>query len=292
MAILVMGATGTIGSQVLASLDPKKVEVRALTRAPEKAKLPAGVTAVKGDPADVDSIRAALDGVSTLFLLGANVADELTQVMLTLNAARDAGVKGVVYLSVFKGAEYSDVPHFVSKATVERMIEAHDIPATILRPSYFMQNDLRQKDVLLDHGAFGLPIGGKGISMVDIRDIGEAAARELMRRETAPGPLPRETYNLVGPDAMTGASVAAVWSEVLGRTIAYGGDDVDLMEQRLKAFAPAWYAYDLKLMMRTYQAQGAVGTATDIARLEALLGHKLRTYRDFAKAAATAWQAD
>jgi len=289
MTILVTGSTGTIGTQVLKFLEGNRADVRALTRSPEKAELPAGVTAVKGDLADIDSIRAALNGVSTLFLLAPNAPDELTQAMLTLNAAREAGVKGIVYLSVFKGEEYADVPHFASKMTVERMIEAYDLPATILRPAYFIQNDTRQKDALLGGGVYGMPIGANGISMVDIRDIGEAAAKELLRRERASGPLPREIYELVGPDALTGATLATLWAEVLGRPIAYAGDDLEGLEQRLKAFSPAWLAYDMKLMMRRYQQDGAVATDEDLARLTTLLGHSPRSYRDFAQAAAAGW---
>jgi uncharacterized protein YbjT (DUF2867 family) len=289
MAILVAGASGTIGSQVLSFLDPKTVEVRALTRSPETAGFPAGITAVKGDLSDVDGFKAALQGVSTLFLLGPNVADESTQVLLALNAARDGGVKGVVYLSVFNANDYADLPHFASKAAVERMVEAFDLPVTLLRAAYFTQNDIRLKDALLTHGVYGMPIGGKGISMVDIRDIGEAAAKELMRREAADGPLPREAYDLVGPDALTGDDLATLWSEVLGRPIAYGGNDLEVLEQNLKAFAPAWYAYDLKLMMRRYQQQGALASADQIQRLERLLGHAPRSYRAFAEEVAASW---
>ena len=155
MTILVTGSTGTIGTQVLKFLGGNGADVRALTRTPEKANLPAGVAPVKGDLADIDSIRAALDGVSTLFLLAPNAPDELTQAMLALNAAREAGVRGIVYLSVFKGEAYADVPHFASKMTVERMIDAYDLPVTILRPAYFIQNDLRQKDALLGGGIYG-----------------------------------------------------------------------------------------------------------------------------------------
>jgi uncharacterized protein YbjT (DUF2867 family) len=118
--------------------------VRALTRTPEKARLPAGVTAVKGDLADPDSLRSALVGVSTLFFMVPNVADELTQAMLALNVARDVGLKGVVYLSVLKSEEYADVPHFTGKHAVERMIEQGHLPVTVLRPAYFIQNDARQ----------------------------------------------------------------------------------------------------------------------------------------------------
>ena len=290
MAILVTGSTGTIGSQVLSFLDPKAVEIRALTRSPEKANFPDGIIPVKGDLSDMDGFRAALEGISTLFLLGANVADESTQVLLALNAARDAGVKGVVYLSVFKAEDYADLPHFASKAAVERMIEAYDLPVTILRPAYFMQNDVRLREALLTYGAYGMPVGNQGISMVDIRDIGEAAAKELMRRETTDRPLAHEVYDLVGPDVLTGNDLAALWGELLARPIAYGGDDIEAFEQRLKAFAPAWYAYDLKLMMRRYQQQGAVASPAQVARMEALLGRPPRAYRDFATATAASWK--
>jgi uncharacterized protein YbjT (DUF2867 family) len=289
MSILVTGSTGVIGSQVLAHLVGKGVEVRALTRSPEKARFPAGVTAVKGDLSDVDSLRPALRGVSTLFLLAANAADELTQAMLALNLAREAGVKGIVYLSVYRGEQYADVPHFIGKHTVERMIEQCGLPATVLRPAYFIQNDERQKDALLKAGVYGMPIGHQGISMVDIRDIGEAAALELLRRERARNPQPRETYELVGPEVISAESAAAIWSEALGRPIRYAGDDLDALEQRLKSFLPAWHAYDLRLMFGRYQTDGAVALDAEVERLEILLGRKPRSYSDFARSMAAQW---
>ncbi len=291
MAILVTGSTGNIGSQVVARLGGQGVEVRALTRSPEKARFPAGVTAVAGDLADVASMRAALRGVSTLFLLTANAPDELTQAMLTLNLAREAGVRGVVYLSVFKGAEYTDVPHFTGKYAVERMIEQLGIPATILRPAYYIQNDLRQKDALLNAGLYAMPVGARGISMVDTRDIAEVAASQLLLRDRSAEPLPREIVELVGPDNLTGPGLAALWAEVLGRPIRYAGDDLVAMEQNMAAFAPGWLAYDMRLMMNRYQQDGATATAVELAHLTKLLGHAPRSYRDFAEAAAKEWQA-
>jgi uncharacterized protein YbjT (DUF2867 family) len=288
MTILVTGSTGTIGSQVLNQLQGQSKEVRALTRSPDKLQVPAGITPVKGDLSDIDSVRAALTGVSTLFLLAPNVADELTQAMLALSAAREAAVKGIVYLSVFKGETYTDVPHFAGKYTVERMIEDLDLPATVLRPAYFIQNDLRQKEPLT-HGVYAMPIGSKGLSMVDVRDIGAAAAIELLRRARAAAPLDRETYNLVGPDSLTGEDIAAIWSEALGRPIRYGGDDLAVMEQRLKSMLPSWHAMDLRLMLNRYQTDGAVATPADLARLISLLGRAPRSYRDFAKDAAAQW---
>jgi uncharacterized protein YbjT (DUF2867 family) len=169
------------------------------------------------------------------------------------------------------------------------MIEALDLPATVLRPAYFIQNDLRQKDPLLDVGVYGMPVGDKGISMVDIRDIGEAAALELLRRERAATPLPRETYALVGPDILSGADVANIWSEALGRHIRYAGNDTASLEERMRTMMPAWYALDLRLMLDRYQSDGAGATSDEIARLTHLLGRAPRSYRSFAKDAAMQW---
>ncbi|RAS35406.1 SDR family oxidoreductase [Paraburkholderia bryophila] len=289
MAILVTGSTGVIGKQVLAHLNGSGADVRALTRAPEKAQFPAGVSAVQGDLSDVDGLRRAMQDVGTLFLLAPNAPDELTQALQALSVAREAGVKGVVYLSVFKGAEYVDVPHFTGKHTVERMIEHLDIPATVLRPAYFIQNDVRQKEPLLTHGVYGMPIGAKGISMVDVRDIGEVAASELLRRERAANRLPRETYELVGPDVIDAETLVSIWADVLQRSVRYGGDDLDVLEQRMKAVAPAWLAYDMRLMMSRYQQDGAAASKAEVERLAALLGRQPRSYRDFAVETAAAW---
>ncbi|HWK44306.1 MAG TPA: NmrA/HSCARG family protein [Stellaceae bacterium] len=289
MTILVTGSTGTIGSQVVTTLAGKGVQIRALTRSPEKTSFPAGVVPVKGDPSDVESLRTALAGVSTLFLLIANVPDELTQALITLNLAREAGVRGVVYLSVFKGADYTDVPHFTGKHAVERMIEASDMPATILRPGYYIQNDMRQKDALLGNGLYAMPIGSAGVSMVDTRDIAQIAAQELLRREQSEHRLPSEVIDLVGPDSLTSAALADIWTEVLERPIRYIGDDLDAMEQRMKTFAPGWLAYDMRLMLARYQRDGAVATPAALERLTALLGHAPRSYRDFAVETAKQW---
>lgn len=291
MTILVTGSTGNIGSQVVAQLAGKGTDVRALTRSPEKARFPEGVVPVKGDLSDVDAMRGALAGVGTLFLLAPNVPDELTQAMIALNLAREAGVRGVVYLSVFKGTEYTDVPHFTGKHTVERMIEQCGIPATILRPAYYIQNDLRQKNALLGAGMYSVPVGQKGISMVDTRDIAEVAAAALLRREQAGDALPHEIVELVGPDCLTGPALAELWTEVLGRPIRYAGDNLEMMEQKMKAFAPGWLAYDMRLMMNRYQQDGAAATPAELDRLATLLGHAPRSYRDFATAASKQWQA-
>ncbi|SAK52595.1 NmrA family protein [Caballeronia temeraria] len=290
MTILVTGSTGVIGTQVLDHLKDSGAQIRALTRNPERANLPAGVTPVKGDLNEIGTLREAMKAIDTLFLLAPNAADELTQALQAMSIAREAGVKGIVYLSVFQGDAYTDVPHFTSKHTVERMIEHCDLPATILRPAYFMQNDIRLKDALMQHGVYGMPIGAKGISMVDTRDIGDAAARELLRRERSDASLPREAYELVGPDALTADSITAIWRDALQREIRYGGDDLDALEARMKSAGPEWLAYDMRLMMQRYQQDGAVASAEELRRLSTLLGRPPRSYRDFAADAAREWK--
>jgi uncharacterized protein YbjT (DUF2867 family) len=282
MTILVTGATGTVGRQVIEQLVKRGADVRALVRDPAKANFPAGVVVAQGDLLDVDSLRGALSGVSTLFLLNAVVSDEFTQALIALNLAREAGVERIVYLSVIHSDLYVNVPHFAGKFGVERMIEKMGFNATILRPAYFMNNDLTIKDVVLGHSVYPMPIGSKGLAMIDIRDIGEIAAIELIRREQAIGPLPLDRINVVGPDALSGADVAAIWSEVLGRTITYGGDDTGALERNLRQFMPTWMAFDMRLMSERFLTEGMIPEAGDVSRLTALLGRPLRSYRDFA----------
>jgi uncharacterized protein YbjT (DUF2867 family) len=282
MTILVTGATGNVGRQVVEQLVKRGAEVRALVRDPAKAEFPAGVSVVQGDLLDVDSLRNAFSGVSTLFLLNAVVPDEFTQALIALNVAREAGVERLVYLSVIHSDRYLNVPHFAGKFGVERMIEAMGFNATILRPAYFLQNELTIKDVVLGHGVYPMPIGSKGLAMVDVRDIAEVAAIELVRRENASGLLPLTRINLVGPDTLTGADVAAIWTKVLGRPIAYGGDDTAGFEKSLRQFMPGWMAFDMRLMSERFLDVGMIPDAGDVAQLNALLGHPLRSYRDFA----------
>ncbi|MGT2439976.1 SDR family oxidoreductase [Bradyrhizobium betae] len=281
MTILVTGATGTVGRQVVEQLVRRGADVRALVRDPAKASFPAGVAVVQGDLLDVDSLRNALSGVSTVFLLNAVVPDEFTQALTVLNLAREAGIERFVYLSVIHSDLYVNVPHFAGKYGVERMIEQMGFKATILRPAYFMNNELTIKDVVTGFGVYPMPIGSKGLAMIDARDIGEIAAIELIRRETSATPLPLDRINLVGPDTLTGAMVAAIWSEVLRRTIAYPGDDTAGFEKNLRQFMPGWMAFDMRVMSERFLTEGMIPESGDVKRLTELLGRPLRSYRDF-----------
>ncbi|MER8431219.1 NmrA/HSCARG family protein [Mesorhizobium caraganae] len=286
MTILVTGATGNIGRQVVDHLVKRGADVRTLVRDPSKASFPAGVSVVQGDFLDVGSLRKAMSGVSTLFLLNAVVPDEFTQALIALNVARSAGIERIVYLSVIHADAYVNVPHFAGKFGVERMIEQMDFKATILRPAYFIQNDLMIEDIITGYGTYPMPIGAKGLAMIDARDIAEIAALELLRREQSEEPLALDRINLVGPQTLTGTDIAAIWSDVLARPISYSGDNTEGFEQNLKQFLPAWMAYDMRLMGERFFTDGMLPEAGDVERLTALLGRPLRPYRDFASAVA------
>jgi uncharacterized protein YbjT (DUF2867 family) len=282
MTILVTGATGNVGRNVVEQLVKRGADVRALVRDPSKADFPAGVEVAKGDLLDVDALRQAFTGVSTLFLLNGVVADEYTQALVTLAVAREVGIERIVYLSVIHADRYVNVPHFAGKFGVERMIEQMGLHATILRPAYFMDNEMTIKDAIAGYGIYPMPIGTKGIAMIDARDVGEIAAIELVRREQSPTPLPLTRINLVGPDTLTGTDAAAVWSDVLGRSIAYPGDDTAGFERNLRQFMPSWMALDMRLMGERFLTDGMIPDAGDVERLTALLGRPLRSYRDYA----------
>lgn len=292
MSILITGSTGMVGSTVVQKLSHQLPGLLALTRHPNRAKFPDRVTPVQGDMLDIESMRKALDGVTTLFLLNAVSSQELTEALLTLNLAREAGIKSVVYFSVFNGEAFTNVPHFTSKYAVERMIGQMGMPATILRPNCFMQNDaMFFKDALLGPGLYPFPIGDKGVSMIDVRDIAEIAAEAILLRERTNTDLPTEVINLVGPDILTGAGIAKIWSDLLQKTVTYTGNDTVPFEARLAHHAPSWMAMDMRLMLDRFCSDGMAATSADVAKMTKMLGRHPRSYAEFAAETLANWKA-
>jgi len=283
MKILITGSTGKIGAELLNQLVARNASVRALVRKPD-AILPPGVEPVVGDLLDPVSFEKALVGVDKLFLLNGVVADELTQGLIAFGLARKHHVQHIVYSSVFKADHFKDVPHFASKVAIESAIKEFGVPYTILRPNYFYQNDLSLKNALTDFGLYPMPLGRPGLSAVDVRDIAEAAAIVL----TTQGHIGK-TYNIVGPDVLSGPKVASIWSAALGKTIQYPGEHMDAFEEQLRKQLPTWSAYDFRAMMQGYLERGFAATDEDVASLTRLLGHAPRRYIDFAKEAAQSW---
>jgi len=226
-----------------------------------------------------------LQGVDKLYLLNAVVPDELTQGLIAYDLARKLKLKHIVYHSVFRVDHFKDVPHFASKLAIENALREFDVPFTIIRPNYFSQNDVTLKDALTKARVYPIPLGQMGISAVDIRDIAEATAIAL----TSDGHFGK-TYNLNGPEVLSGPKMASIWSGLLGNEIRYSGHDLDAFEEQMRMRAPSWSAFDIRMMFQGYLERGFVAEPGDIETLTEILGHAPRRYEDFAKETALNWQ--
>jgi uncharacterized protein YbjT (DUF2867 family) len=282
--ILVTGGTGHVGTEVVKELLKRKAKVRILVRK-VGAPAPAGAEVVVGDLLDPLSMRKALQGVGKLYLLNAVAPDELTQGLIAYDLAKTMKLEQVVYHSVFRTEHFKDIPHFAAKLAIESALRAFAVPFTIIRPNYFFQNDAALQEALTKAGVYPTPIGPVGISAVDIRDIAEAAAIAL----TADGHLGK-TYNLNGPDVLSGPKLAAIWSGQLGREVRYTGGNLDEFEEQLRTQAPAWLAFEIRMMFQGYHERGFVAEAGDVEALTTLLGHTPRRYEDFAGETVRAWK--
>ena len=286
MKILVTGGTGKVGSEVIKELSKRGAKVRALVRKMgPSAQFPQGVEVVVGDLLDPVSVLKALDGVEKLYLLNGVSADELTQGLIAYGLAKKLRLQHVVYHSVFKAEQFKDVPHFASKVVIESALRQFDVPYTIIRPNYFIQNDLTLKEVLMGPSIYPMPLGAPGISVVDIRDIAEAAAIAL----TTDGHFGK-SYNLNGPALLSGAGAAAIWGKVLHKEIRYTGEAMDQFEEQMRQKAPSWMAYDFRMMFQGYLERGFAAEEGDVEILTKLLGHPLRRYEDFAQETVRIWQ--
>ena len=284
MKILAIGGTGNVGSEVVKELKKRNADVRILVRKKGTAS-PEGVEVAVGDLLDPVSVQQALHGVDKLYLLNAVTPDELTQGLIAYDVAKRLKLKHIVYHSVFRVEHFKDVPHFASKLAIESAIQEFDVPFTIIRPNYFMQNDASLKEPLTKAGIYPMPLGPVGISAVDIRDIAEVAAIALTSERHY-----GKTYNLNGPEVLSGPKLASVWSGLLGKEVSYSGDDMDAFEQQMRKGAPSWSAFDIRMMFQGYLERGFIADAGDIETLTELLGQTPRRYQDFARETVLNWQ--
>jgi len=285
MSILVTGGTGTVGSAVVKELVAKGADVKVLTRDPAKLAAHKEVTAVQGNLLEPATVRRVFDGADSVFLLNPVSQTEASEALMAITGMRLAKVKHIVYLSVHHTEKAAWLPHFGSKVGVEEALKVSGIPFTILRPNNFYQNDYWFKDVLLQFGVYPQPLGSLGLSRVDVRDIAEAAAIALTT-----GGHEGQSYDLVGPEAVTGESTAQSWSAALGKPIAYAGDDLDAWEKQSLQYLPDWMVFDFRCMYEYFQTNGLIASAEAIARQTKLLGHAPRGFDAFAKETAAQWK--
>jgi uncharacterized protein YbjT (DUF2867 family) len=286
MSILVTGGTGTVGSAVVKELLARgATDIKVLTRDPSKLKTAKGISAVQGNLLEPATARRAFAGAESVFLISPVSQTEASEALMAITGIRLAKVKRVVYLSVHHADKAAWLPHFGAKVGAEAGLRVSGIPFTILRPNNFYQNDYWFKDVMLQYGVYPQPLGGAGVSRVDVRDIAEAAAIAL----TTTG-HEGQSYDLVGPEAVTGASTAKSWSAALGKPIAYGGDDLDAWEKVQLNYLPDWMVFDFRYMYEHFQKNGLIASADAIARQTKLLGHAPRGFDAFAKETAAGWK--
>ncbi len=260
--VLVMGATGRTGGAAAAAFFRKLEPVRVLIRSESRrqAMEDEGYEVVVGDLTRDADVRRAMDGVDAVYHVAPQPLDHPDPVALELDigrrvvdAAKDYNVKHFIYLSVFGADRKTGIPHFKSKAQIERWIEEAGLSYTFLRPCYFMENlDLQKKEIL--GGTLTAPMNPEvPLSIVSIEDIGRAAAAAHAWKKV------NRAFDLVGPRGVTFTEVAAAFGKALGENVAYRPIPPSEWAKGAKAFMSPRLADDLALMFERYNEGTFVG---------------------------------
>ncbi len=268
--ILVTGATGQQGGAVARSLLRQGHKVRALTRNPNKAAglAKAGAEIVKGDLTDKATCERALQGTDGVFAVStfieAGMDVEVQQGITLADAAKKANVKHFVYTSVGSANRNTGVPHFDTKWKVEQHISQLGLPATILRPVWFMEN-FGTYFLPSPEGVLVVPLRpDKKLHMIAVQDIGEFGAAAFLR----PAEFIGQAIDLAG-DEMTPPEVAAHLSRTMGRPIQF--------QQMPDGQVEATMGHDFAVM---FQWLNEVGFSVDIPALRQRFGIPLTSFTD------------
>jgi uncharacterized protein YbjT (DUF2867 family) len=284
--ILVTGATGTVGTEVVKQLVARGVQVRAAVHTPGKADWlkPLGVEIVEMDYAQPETYIAALRGVEKAFFVGfaGPTFAELSRNFA--EAAKQAGVTHLVKLSAF-GADFA--PQFLiakSHRESEAAIEATGIAYTHLRPNVFMQNLINYFGYSIrNEGKFALAQGDGKVSFIDVRDVGTAAV-EVLTHSGHEG----KGYSLTGSETLSYYEVADMLSRAIGKTITYVSlSEEDALSQARAAGQPDFFIE----VGRTMDAFGRSGGFAPITtEYEQITGQKPINFEQFARDYAEAFK--
>lgn len=275
--VLVAGATGQQGGAVTRALLRQGVKVRALTRNVTKAGQLKGLGAevVLGDLTNRTALAAALRGVKKMFLLTtpfeAGVDAEVQQGVTAAEVAKAAGVEHLVYTSVGSADKKTGIPHFETKWKVEQHIKTLGLPATILRPVFFMEN-FGSPWMLpaIQQGKLVFAVRtDRRLQMFALQDIGAFAAAAFTRPKEFIG----QAIDLAG-DELTLPAALGIISKALGKPIQYELLPNDGLEQAV--------GHDFAVMFRWFNA---VGYSVDIPALQKRWGIPLTTFKDVVAAA-------
>ncbi|MEV0162825.1 SDR family oxidoreductase [Nonomuraea fuscirosea] len=270
--VLVTGATGTVGSDLISALQARGATVRAMIRNPDRP-VP-GVQNVVADLRDRASVTAALKDVDAAFLNSPSAPDAAALQIQFADAARDAGLNRLVLLSQYAARADSPVRFLRWHAEVEAHLQRIGLDHTVLRPNLYLQALLGFAGTIAQ-GWFGAPIGNAAVSAIDTRDIAETAAVVL----TGTGHT-GQIYTLTGPRAVTHGQIAEALSAATGRDIAFRDVPADQFTAALTGVLPPW---QIDGLVEDY-AHYAGGEAAEVhTSVPDLTGCPARDITDFAR---------
>jgi uncharacterized protein YbjT (DUF2867 family) len=276
--ILISGATGNVGSAVLANLGSADVDLRVLTHDESKAQAmrDQGVEAVLGDFLKPETLGPALEGVSTVFLLTPIHPDQVSQASNVIEAAKESGNDPrIVRLSVQQASHDAPARNSRQHAEIEDELVSSGLPYTLFRPQSFMQNTLMTTRTVASEGKIYQPFKDGRLGMIDARDIGEVAAK-VLTEEGHEG----KVYTLTGPAAISMYDVAQALSEVLGKEVSYINVPLEkAKEAMLKRGLSEWRANVLIEYAKAHSEGYSNFTTKDV---EQLTGHPATSYKMFA----------
>lgn len=280
--VLVTGATGNVGSEVVRGLRSLGLPVRAAVRRPERVgEVPDGlVEYVPFDFARPETYGPALRGVQKVFLVRPpQISNTKRYINPFIDAAGTAGIRHVVLLSLLGAEKNPVVPH----RRIEDYLRSSGLPTTFLCPSFFMQNlSTVHRGDIRDRGEIFVPAGNGSTSFIDARDVAAVAVKTLAE----PGHEGR-AYPLTGSEALDYYAVAEAFTEVLGRRVVYPDPSVPRFVRRMLGRGmPVGFVLVMTAIYTTARL-GFAGTVTpDTARL---LGRPPTTVREFVRDYQDCW---
>jgi uncharacterized protein YbjT (DUF2867 family) len=269
---LVIGATGNVGRHVVSHLRDTGADVRALARRSTTGRLPAGVRAVQGDLADPGTLVAALDGVTSVFLLWPYMTAEAAPAVVDALARH---VRHVVYLSAMSVRDDLEPKENGVWGEVEHLIERSALDWTFLRAGGLAANTLGWAEQVRAEGVVRWPYGAAARSLIHERDIAAVAARALLEDGHAGA-----KYVLTGPEAVTQADQVRIIGEAIGRPVRWEESPPERARERLlaawgdPAFVDAALGYWATLVTEPEQVTHTV---------EQVTGAPARTFREWAR---------
>ncbi|MDZ4877216.1 MAG: NAD(P)H azoreductase [Chroococcidiopsis cubana SAG 39.79] len=282
--ILVTGATGINGTEIVKRLAAQNMQVRAMVRNHDRAKeiaLP-NVEVVEGNFDRPETLLEALTEVDSAFLLTNSTERAEAQQLAFVDAARQSSVKHIVKLSQFAADAHSPVRFLRYHAAVEAAIQASGMTYTFLRPNLFMQGLLNFRSTIASQNAFYAAIDNAKVSVVDVRDIADVAVAALTKAGHE-----EKIYDLTGSQALTHTEMAEYLSAALKRQIAFVDVPPEQMREAMVGFGmPAWQADGLMEDYAHYRRNEAAAIASGI---EDATGKAPRQFKDFARDYATAF---